>query len=308
MFTARLLGGMSPMSWPSIKMCPSVGTSRPASMRNNVVLPQPEGPSSAKNSPGMMSRLTLSTPTAEPQRFEMLRKLMMGLTVGLAALATSAIAWSTELTPSLLLRPALHHHHDDHKHDREQDQHGRRGVDLRGYGEAQHRIDLDRERDRIRTGGEKRDHEVVERQSEGKQTASDQCRAHMRQQHVAECLPVVGAEVAGRLLLLLVEAREPRAHDERDEGEAERYVRDGDGAETERPDEVVGPGHDAREEQQHGNAHADFRHHDGECECALYGYLAHEAVAPQQNRCQRTDDERDKRGHQGDGQRVGEGD
>ena len=94
MFTARLLGGMSPMSWPSIRTWPSVGTSRPASMRSKVVLPQPEGPSSAKNSPGMISRLTLSTPTAEPHRFEMLRKLMMGLT---PALAPSVVAWSTAL-------------------------------------------------------------------------------------------------------------------------------------------------------------------------------------------------------------------
>ena len=63
-------------------------------MRSNVVLPQPEGPSSAKNSPGSMSRLTLSTATAEPHRFETLRKLMMGLT---AALAPLAVAWSTVL-------------------------------------------------------------------------------------------------------------------------------------------------------------------------------------------------------------------
>mgnify|MGYP003694365039 CR=1 FL=1 len=45
MFTARRLGGISAMSCPSIMMWPSVGTSRPASMRSNVVLPQPEGPS-----------------------------------------------------------------------------------------------------------------------------------------------------------------------------------------------------------------------------------------------------------------------
>src|ERR1700704_5692121 len=155
MFTARLLGGMSPMSWPSIRTWPSVGTSRPASMRNNVVLPQPEGPSSAKNSPGSMSRLTLSTATAVPHRFEMLRKLMMGLATALAPLAN---AWSTVLIPlRILLRPALHQHHKGHEHDREQDQHGRCGVDLRGHGEAQHRIDLDRERDRVRARGETRD-------------------------------------------------------------------------------------------------------------------------------------------------------
>ena len=65
--------------------------------------------------------------------------------------------------------------------------------------------------------------------------AGDQRRAHMRHQDVAERLPIVGAEVARRLLLLLVEARQPRAHDERDEGETERDVGDDDGAETERP-------------------------------------------------------------------------
>src|SRR5260370_27032660 len=36
-------------------MRPSSGISKPASRRNSVVLPQPEGPSSAKNSPGKIS-------------------------------------------------------------------------------------------------------------------------------------------------------------------------------------------------------------------------------------------------------------
>ena len=56
-------------------------------MRSNVVLPQPEGPSSAKNSPGSMSRLTLSTATVEPHRLETSRKLMMGLAAALPLLA-----------------------------------------------------------------------------------------------------------------------------------------------------------------------------------------------------------------------------
>ena len=42
---------------------------------------------------------------------------------------------------------------------------------------------------------------------EGEQRAGDQRRAHMRHQDVAERLPIVGAEIARRLLLLLVEAR-----------------------------------------------------------------------------------------------------
>ena len=53
MFTGRLFGGSCAMSLPSIRMRPSVGVSKPASMRSNVVLPQPDGPSSAKNSPSL---------------------------------------------------------------------------------------------------------------------------------------------------------------------------------------------------------------------------------------------------------------
>src|SRR6185295_14120461 len=158
MFTARRLGGISAMSCPSIMMWPSVGTSRPASMRSNVVLPHPEGPSRAKNSPGRMSRLTLSTPTVVPHRFEILRKLIMGLALAsvAAALMPLASAWSTALILSLFLRSALRHHHHDHEQDGEQDQHGRFGFDLSVHREAQHRIDLDREGDGVRPRGEKR--------------------------------------------------------------------------------------------------------------------------------------------------------
>src|SRR5260221_12456393 len=39
-------------------MLPTSGVSRPAMMRSSVVLPQPEGPSSAMSSPDWMSRLT----------------------------------------------------------------------------------------------------------------------------------------------------------------------------------------------------------------------------------------------------------
>src|SRR3546814_2587435 len=47
-------------------------------MRSSVVLPQPEGPSSTKNSPALMSRLTSSTAVTRPKRFETLRIWMIG--------------------------------------------------------------------------------------------------------------------------------------------------------------------------------------------------------------------------------------
>src|SRR3546814_891524 len=55
------------MSSPSSRMAPSLGVSKPASMRSSVVLPQPEGPSSEKNSRLKMSRETLSTATKSPK-------------------------------------------------------------------------------------------------------------------------------------------------------------------------------------------------------------------------------------------------
>src|SRR3984893_2223666 len=54
------------MSLPFSRMVPESGVSKPASMRSSVVLPQPEGPSSAKNSPAAISRETSSTAAAAP--------------------------------------------------------------------------------------------------------------------------------------------------------------------------------------------------------------------------------------------------
>ena len=39
------------MSWSPMRIVPAVGSSSPATMRSVVVLPQPDGPSSAKNEP-----------------------------------------------------------------------------------------------------------------------------------------------------------------------------------------------------------------------------------------------------------------
>ena len=56
------------MSAPSIAIDPSVGASKPPIMRSSVVLPQPEGPSSEKNSPRRMSSETRSTAAVSPKR------------------------------------------------------------------------------------------------------------------------------------------------------------------------------------------------------------------------------------------------
>src|SRR6188474_1902686 len=56
------------MSLSPRAMAPAVGVSRPAIIRRVVVLPQPDGPSSAKNDPDGTVRSRSSTATNEPNR------------------------------------------------------------------------------------------------------------------------------------------------------------------------------------------------------------------------------------------------
>jgi len=63
MFTGRWCGGVAARSSPSSSTRPDVAVSNPASSLSRVVLPQPDGPSSAKNSPAWMSRSTPSSAT-----------------------------------------------------------------------------------------------------------------------------------------------------------------------------------------------------------------------------------------------------
>ena len=49
--TSRLYGGVPTASTPPIRISPSSGCSKPAIIRSDVVLPQPDGPSSERNSP-----------------------------------------------------------------------------------------------------------------------------------------------------------------------------------------------------------------------------------------------------------------
>src|SRR4029450_4927476 len=68
MLTGRRYGGTLLISWPLITMRPASGISNPASMRNSVVLPQPEPPSRANSSPRSIERSTPSTAVTLPKR------------------------------------------------------------------------------------------------------------------------------------------------------------------------------------------------------------------------------------------------
>src|SRR3954451_10914562 len=64
--TWRSLAPCPSASSPSIRTSPASGQSRPAMIRNSVVLPEPEGPSSASNSPLPTFRSTLSSAANAP--------------------------------------------------------------------------------------------------------------------------------------------------------------------------------------------------------------------------------------------------
>src|SRR5688572_16855145 len=65
---SRLCTGRSVMSRPATWTRPESGSSKPAIMRSDVVLPQPDGPSREKNSPAAMSSVTPSTASTRPSK------------------------------------------------------------------------------------------------------------------------------------------------------------------------------------------------------------------------------------------------
>src|SRR3546814_8754204 len=69
------------MRWPLSRISPSVGWSRPASMRRVVVLPQPLDPIMARNSPSPISRLMDSTAVNLSKRLVTLSSSTRGLVI-----------------------------------------------------------------------------------------------------------------------------------------------------------------------------------------------------------------------------------
>ncbi len=69
MATSRSPGSLLVTSAPSISTRPPLTDSSPAMMRSAVVLPEPDGPSSTKNSPGSMARSMPCSTVVVPCRF-----------------------------------------------------------------------------------------------------------------------------------------------------------------------------------------------------------------------------------------------
>ncbi len=69
MLTLRLRGETQVTSSPWSSTRPASGCSKPAIIRSDVVLPQPDGPSIEKNSPPRIVNETSFTATTAPKRF-----------------------------------------------------------------------------------------------------------------------------------------------------------------------------------------------------------------------------------------------
>src|SRR5262245_25916614 len=75
MLRSRAERWVTSASWT--ETVPTSAVSRPLMMRSSVVLPDPDGPSSASRLPSATSRLTLSSATNEPKRLVRLRTTML---------------------------------------------------------------------------------------------------------------------------------------------------------------------------------------------------------------------------------------
>src|SRR4051812_1832252 len=64
----RSCGSTSFTTWPPIRTSPLVGDSRPAVMRNTVVFPEPDGPTSTTNSPSSITSSKASTAIVPPAK------------------------------------------------------------------------------------------------------------------------------------------------------------------------------------------------------------------------------------------------
>src|SRR6266550_5157518 len=105
MLTGRWCGGTPVMSWPSIRMRPASGVSRPASRRSKVVLPHPEPPSRANSSPRSMARSTLSTAVTAPKRLVTPSMRTIGVSPLAAFIVACAALLDTRQETSRLRRP-----------------------------------------------------------------------------------------------------------------------------------------------------------------------------------------------------------
>ena len=208
---------------------PRSGCSKPATIRSVVVFPQPDGPSSEKNSPCSITR------SRSRHRLRVAEALGHALEAHRLAHAPSL----PSSTPMPALAPAQqprqeHRERDGERRDREHQRPDR--VDRRRHAEADRRPDPHGQRLRRLARGEEREHEVVEGEREHQQRAR---RGSPATAPGSTTSRTVCSWVAPRSIAACstswAEARQPRAHDHRHVGDRERDVGDHDRAQRQPP-------------------------------------------------------------------------
>src|SRR5687767_6818247 len=197
MLVGRAFGGTVDIGCPSISNSPSVGSSKPASMRSNVVLPQPDGPSSEKNSPRRMSNETSSTALTGPKCLE---TPWIEIMLSLMAMASECSRLAGLDTAAA--QPLRHDHDNDRgREDGAAERQGWRQL----VGKPQLAVEEHRQR-LVGAAQEERHHELVERDGEAHQQAGDDAGQRDRESDAPERHPGAFAEIGGGLLQSLVEA------------------------------------------------------------------------------------------------------
>ena len=220
-------------------------------MRSSVVLPEPEGPSSATSSPAGMSRLRSSQTTVAPKRFCRWRTSML---IGAPRRAGDAADAALD---EVLERERHQRQHGEQRRDRE------RRRELVFVVE-----DLDVQRHGVGlaadVAGDDADRaELAHRPRVAEDDAVEQRPLDVRQRDAAEDLPAAGAEHARRFFLLgalRLHQRDQLAGDER-EGDEDRREDDARQGEDDLQVVVAQPGAEPalQAEHQHEDQAGDHR-------------------------------------------------
>ena len=105
--TRRSRADKARKSSPSSRTSPASGASSPAMARSNVVLPEPEGPSRARNSPGSARRETPFRAGKRPKRFSIPRACRPASDLG------SGARWAAEFAGEAPFEEALEDERDE---------------------------------------------------------------------------------------------------------------------------------------------------------------------------------------------------
>src|SRR3954463_478188 len=189
---SRSIGGSSLTTVSSIEMFPEGMLSSPATMRNVVVLPQPDGPTSTTNSWSRISRFTSMTACTSSYFLFKLR------------ISTRAM-WLTFHRPGDARDVVFDEERiDEGDRDRSKQRAGHELAPIEDVAAHKFRGNPDRHGLLIRRGQEhQRVDELVPRQREGEYPGRQDPRDRHREDDVDHCLPAWRAIDAGALLQLL---------------------------------------------------------------------------------------------------------